>query len=534
MKKTIRLILLAVLLYQPFLITFLFGETPIPFFGNVNLNIDAETIFATNLENGSTGLKTTAGFGLWFEYIPYADRNITPRRDALSVSLKLSNSAIYAWRGYGYIDESNGLNTNVNNGYIEKPSDVTGDQAMSIWFDTFIAQLEYNRYWIRIAGIEPEVSLSQASIRSVFDPITKNRTAIDKNRLYLPLFHTAAHYRPWPNHGIVPVISQDLVHLNRREVPVAGNLSAGMKSEFADLTVKAGTWKSGEENTDNSWVGGFDATLRPDLSNTINLSFLGAVNYGVIDLNNDIDKNDPAQNKEALVENPLAFGLGYEYRFDLPRRMVIKPYAGVDFIYQAKTGDYDWEAGGGLQWFFRGTGAQFKRNTTIGGIRIGDVAIPAALIMGMNVNKEGIINGVVSINEDPHTSSIPRFGGFLLLELMNINGKAYTAWDEKTKGKKTYNDFLWAGMVQLEYLAHDKIMPYVFVRYMPAILPQDMRTDDPVFDKKYITLTSKLGCRFTPINYFSVDFWYERNDFSENSNWKFNNGVISVSFAISL
>ncbi|MDR2701832.1 MAG: hypothetical protein LBB72_05325 [Spirochaetaceae bacterium] len=530
MKKTIRLVLLIILLLPPFPALHLFGETPLPFFGNVNLNIDAETIFAANLENGATGLSTSAGFGLWFEYVPYSDRNITPRRDALSVSLKLSNSAIYAWRGYDYQFMDGGSNEK----YVPKPNDVVIDQATSIWFDTFIAQLEYNRYWIRIAGIEPEVSLSQASIRSVFDPITQNRTAIDKNRMYLPLFHTAAHYRPWPNHGIVPVIAQDLVHLNRREVPVAGNVSAGLKSEYADFTLKAGSWKSGEENTENSWIGGFDITLRPDLSNTVNLSFLGAANYGVIDLNNDIDKNDPAQNKEALTENPLAFGLGYEYRFDLPRRMVIKPYAGVDFIYQAKNGEYDFEAGGGLQWFFRGTGAQFKRNTTIGGARIGDVAIPAALVLGMNVNKDGVINGVVSINENPLFSPLPRFGGFLLLELMNINGKPFKAWDEKTKSEKTYNDFLWAGMVQLEYLAHNKIMPYVFARYMPAIMPADLRTDDPVFGKDYITLTSKLGCRFTPIDYFSVDFWYERNDFSNDGSWKLNNGIVSVSFAISL
>jgi hypothetical protein len=513
----------------------LFADIAIPFFGGNNFAIDAETIFAADMNDGSTGLLSRLGVGLWFEFTPYGDRNITPRRDALSVSLKLANSAFYAWRGYGFTNDDTGrVNGTMYDGYIGKPNDVAIDQATSIWFDTFIAQLEYNRYWLRIAGIEPEISFSMASIRSVFDPVINNRTAIDKNRMHLPLFHTAAHYRPWPNHGIVPVIGRDLVHLNRREVAIAGNLSAGMKTEALDLVLKAGSWKVATENVDNSWIGGADLALRPDLLNTINFSFLGAVNYGTIDLDNPIDKNDPMQDPQALVENPLAFGLNYEYRLDMPRRMVLKPYVGADFIYETKSSDYDWELGGGLQWYFRGTGAQFKRNTPIGGARIGDVEIPAAFFLGMNVNRAGIINGVISINEDPHSSPLPRFGGFLLAELMNIGGKAYTAWDAKTNGEKTYNDFLWAAMIQIEYLAHEKVMPYVFLRYMPAIMPADLRSDDPVFGKEYKTITSRLGCRFTPINYFFVDLWYERNDFSQDNDWVTDKGLISISFGISM
>jgi len=546
MKKTICIVLLSL----PLVSGFLFGEINLPFFGNSNFTIDADTTFVTNLENGATGLRTTAGFGLWFEYIPYADRNLTPRRDALTVSLKLANSAIYAWRGYGFsTDEAfyvNDANGDVYNGNISRPSDVTGDQAMSIWFDTFIAQLEYNQYWVRIAGIEPEITLSQASIRSVFDPIIENRTAIDKNRMYLPLFRADAHYRPWPNHGIVSVIGRDLVNLNRREVSIAGNLSAGMNTENFDLTLKAGSWKNGRENIDNSWLGGVDFTLRPDLSNTIKLSFLGAINYGVVDLSGDggipdgedsstkRDKNDPMADPRSLVENPLAVGLGYDYRIDLPRRMVLRPYAGFDFIYETKSKEYDWEAGGGLQLYFRGTNSQFKRNTSIGGARIGDVGIPAALMLGANVNKDGIINGVVSFNEDPRSSSIPRFGGFLLAEFMNIGGKDYAVKSNGGATTTSYNDFLWAGMVQLEYLLHDRIMPYIFAQYMPAIMPVNLRTDDPIYGKDYITLISKVGCRFAPIDHFAVDFWYERNDFAKDGDWQLDNGLISVCFSVSL
>jgi hypothetical protein len=512
------------------------AEIPLPFFGNNNFDITADTIFSADVNNGSTGLLTSIGLGLWFEFVPYQDRNITPQRDILSVSLKLANSAVYAWRGYDFqfMDEDS------NGKYVPKPNDVNVDQATSIWFDTFIAQLEYNRFWLRVAGIEPEVTLSQASIRSVFDPLINNRTAVDKNEMYLPLFSTGGHYNPY-NVGVTSVINRDLVHLNRREVEIAGNLSAGMKTELFDLTLKAGAWKIASANDKNSWIAGADFSMRPNLTNTINFSFLSAVNYGTVTILNKSDDsslNDPMGDPKALEENPMAFGLGYEYRINLPKRMVIKPYAGFDFIYETKSSEYDWEIGGGLQWFFRGAGTQFKRNTKIGGVVLGDVEIPAALIIGMNVDKSGILNAIISFNENPRTSPIPRFGGFFDFELMNIAGREYTSlhYDgaSSTFSQKDYNDFLWAAVIQLEYLLHDKVMPYIFVRYTPAIMPADRRGESPVFGKDYQTVTSKLGCRFTPLKYFAFDLWYERTDFSEKNEWKIDNGLLSVMFGVSL
>jgi hypothetical protein len=512
-----------------------FAEIKIPFFGGNSFQAGTETTFAVDANDGSTGLEAAWYAGLWFEYVPYADRNITPQRDTLSVSLKLSNSAIYAWRGYDFLNAppDTSLKKEVQNGYVGMPNDVTSDQAMSIWFDTFVAQLEYNQFWIRLAGLDPEVTFSQASIRSVFDPIIKNRTAIDKNRMYLPFFHSAAHYRPWPNYGIVPVIGYDLVHLNRREVIIAGNLSAGMKNEILDAMLKVASWKTAEENVDNSWVFGGDVTMRPDLFQTITVSLFSALNYGTTQYikQDGTVLNDPIADKNALVENPFAAGLGYEYRINLFGRQVMKPYVGADFIYETKNNEYKWEVGGGLQWFFRGTGAQFKRNTSIGGERIGDVEIPAAFILGMNINHDKIVNAVISLNEAPQSSPIPGLGGFMNIELMNIGAQDYTALDGKT-----YGDFLWAGAVQVEYLVHEKIMPYVFVRYMPSLMPLgfDMKTDDPIFDKDHLTLTSKLGCRFMPLQFFSVDFWYERIDYREKKTWTRDDGRLSVCFAIIL
>jgi hypothetical protein len=306
---------------------------------------------------------------------------------------------------------------------------------------------------------------------------------------------------------------------------IAGNLGAGMKGEIFDVTIKAGTWKNGKDNDKNSWIGGADFTWRPDLSNIINFSLLGAINYDTVIM----DKNDPMANPSALKENPFAFGLGYEYRFDLPGRMVIKPYAGVDLIVEAKTGEIDFEAGAGLQWFFRGTGARFKRNTSIGGAKLGDVEIPAALVIGFNADDNGIINGILSINEDPHSSLLPRFGGFLDLELMNITGKEYVA-----PNGTVYNGFLLAGMIQLEYLAHDKIMPYLFFSYIPAIMPLNRATGNPIYGRENKNLTSRLGCMFTPIKHFSFDIWYERIDKGDKNGWTPDKGLFAMNFRISL
>jgi hypothetical protein len=545
MKKT----LYAALIFTVCVLTGvnLHAEISLPFFGNNNFDITTDTTFSADMNNGATGLKTTIGLGLWFEFVPYQDRNITPQRDILSVSLKLANSAFYAWRGYNMFYEEGGSNNNLeqdSSGYnVYKPNDVQVDQATSVWFDTFIAQLEYNMFWLRIAGIEPEVTLSQASIRSVFDPLINNRTAIDKNEMYLPLFSTGGHYNPF-NVGVTSVINRDLVHLNRREVEIAGNFSLGMKTELFDLALKVGAWKTASMNETNAWVFGTDFSIRPDLSNTITFSFLSAVNYEEVKILNKSDDtgnsvlDDPLSDSMALAENPIALGLGYEYRINLPKNMVIKPYAGFDFIYETKSGEYAWEIGGGLQWFFRGTGAQFKRNTKIGGVTLGDVEIPAALIIGMNVNQNGIVNAVISFNENPRTSPIPKFGGFFAIELMNIAGKEFTSlhYDgtSSTFSDKPYNDFLCAAVIQLEYLLHDKIMPYVYLRYMPAIMPANRRAESPIFDKDYQTITSKLGFRFTPFKYFAFDIWYERTDFSDKGEWEYDNGLLSMLFGISL
>jgi hypothetical protein len=69
---------------------------------------------------------------------------------------------------------------------------------------------------------------------------------------------------------------------------------------------------------------------------------------------------------------------------------------------------------------------------------------------------------------------------------------------------------------------------------MPAIMPVNLRGEDPIYGNDYVTLTSKFGCRLTPFDHFSVDLWYERNDFRDKGEWAPDDGLLSVTFGISL
>jgi hypothetical protein len=122
---------------------------------------------------------------------------------------------------------------------------------------------------------------------------------------------------------------------------------------------------------------------------------------------------------------------------------------------------------------------------------------------------------------------------------MNLAGKEYYSWQGDPPARKVYNDFLWAAMAQIEYLADEKIMPYVFVRYLPgiqSIVPGYKIDPDPtpVYGKEYISLTTKAGCQLMFFKYFTIDLWYERNDFAEKKKWTLDDGLISCNFRISL
>lgn len=539
----------------------MFADVAVPFFGGNNMGMDFNTTFAADLNDGSTGLETNLGCDLWFEFTPYKDMGLNPRRDRLSAALKMSNTAIYAWRGYNF---NNSGSSNINDIGVR-------DQAKSIWFNTLIAELQYGEWWLRAAGIDPQITMSQASIRSMLDNNMSNRTG-DKNQYFrLPLFHSGGPYSG--NGGTVSVIGRDLVHLSRREVEIYGMYSAGFNGVDFQANVKAGSWKNGENNDDNSWVFGADATWNPTMKQKVSLSALYAINYGTYTAPADTSRetlpsdseeitttvvvssaNDPEADASALVEAPLALGLGYEYNINIGGFGVLRPYAGFDFVYQTALAseaihdDYDWEVGGGLQWLFRGTGAQFKRDKKLGGMQLsGDTANQVGFGAGFNMNKDGVINGILSFNEDPAASPIRNLGGFFQMEFMNIGGKEYLA-----PNAQVYDEFLFACIAQMEYRVNRNVMPYIFAWYVPSIdygaaegTDADGNTiysrqaynnynDNPTYDANNLTLTTKLGCKITPFERFYIDVWYERTDQKAGDTWSLDAGLISVCCGINL
>ncbi|MCR5217922.1 hypothetical protein [Treponema sp.] len=538
--------------------SFLFADIQIPFFGGNSGGLDFGTTFAADLNDGSTGLATTMGCDLWFEFTPYTDLGLTPRRDKLSVSLKMSNTAIYAWRGY-----------NFNNSGVSEINDIgSRDQAKSIWFGSLIAELQYGEWWLRAAGIDPQITMNQASIKSVLDNNMQERTG-DKNQYFrLPLFHSGGPYSG--NGGTVSVIGRDLVHLNAREVEIYGMYSAGYKGLDFQANVKAGSWQNGEDNNKNSWVFGADMAWNPTFNTKLTFTGLYAMNYGTYTassssretLDSDDEENtatvvmsaanDPEADASALVEQPLALGAGIEYSIGIPGFGSLRPYAGVDWVRQTEIdwgedGDWDLEVGAGFMWLFRGPGASFKRNYSLGGMQLsGDTANRVGLGAGFNMNRDGIVNGILSFNEDPAASPIKNLGGFFQVELMNITGKDYTA-----PTGTVYSDFLYAFIAQLEYKATDKVMPYIFGWYVPSVNYGAAYTDEngetqysryaynnyndsPTYEKDSLTLTSKLGVKITPSAHYYLDIWYERTDQKSGDEWSTDAGLVSVKVGIKL
>lgn len=567
----------------------LFAEISIPFDGGNNSGIDLYSTFAVDLNDGSTGIVTNFDADLWFQYTPYADRNITPNRNKFSASLKMTNSACYAWRGYNF-------NTD-NASFVNDKGSV--DQAKSIYFGTFIAQLQYGPWWIRLAGIDPQITMSQASIRSMLQNVINERTG-DKNQYFrLPLLHSGG---PYSGHGgTTSVLARDLVHLNRPDVEIYGMYSVGYDGRDVQVDLKGGSWKDGHHNEGNAWVVGADVSWNVTLKSKLTFNAIYAINYSEYEkssydtretLPSDQSQEDVANHgmlpptstvvhpssddsmadNNAMTEAPFAFGLGFQHNFDLKGFGVLRPYVGVDFIFQTSPAsepihdDFDFEVGGGVEWLFRGTGATFKRDKKLGGMQLsGDTANQVGLGLGVNVDRNGVVNAVLSFNEDPESSPIKNFGGFFQVEFMNIGGQEYQSpkrWDGSVKGADgkdgalvdgpVYNDFLVACIVQLEYRVNRVFKPYVFAWYVPSVdygasskledgttvysrNPYNNYNDNPTYNWDDVFLLTKIGCRITPFDHFYIDAWYQRTDIKNGSrgeDWDLDTGMISFCFGV--
>lgn len=473
--------------------SFLMADLSTNFMGGNNFDIETITTFAGDLNDGSTGLETEMSLGLWFEPMTYADRGISPLKDNLSVSLTLTNSAIYAWRGY-----------TIENGEDQSsiPNDVTSDQADSIWFDNISAEVMYGDYWIQTTGLYPEISVSQASIFTVFDSIMENTTASDKNSLPLPLFSEGN----WYVDGIKSVIGRDLLRAvnvpKNRQVPVGGILSSGYNGEDFSLDVSAGSWISDdEEKSKNSWVVGLNLNWKPNLSSSISFSSLAAFNYEDIDNSSD--------DLTVISKNPLAIGLNYENRIKLPGKVILKPVIGADIFYNQTDENIDWEIGGGLKYYMHGSNSSYSYDVLSGS---GEVAFFASA----NINNDNQVNGILSFNEDPKLSFIPNTGGFFQIELMNM-----TSINDE--------DFLWAGVGNIEYLINNTFSIFIFEKYIQGDV------ENQTYSKDIQNFNSKIGVNIDILEYFNIEISYERTDIlSEKADDVIDLGLISTEFKISM
>jgi hypothetical protein len=483
-----RKIIYILFLFLPSLLT---AQLSTDFFGGNNLNIEAKTIFQGDLTDGSTGLETTMSIGLWFEHMGYSDRGIFPVKDDISVSLNLANAAIYAWRGYT-VKNTQDMSF--------KPDNVGSDQANSIWFNDISAEIIFGSFWIKAAGLKPKISVSQASVFSVFDSIMANTTAKDKNELPLPLFSSGN----WYVDGIKSVIGRDLLGAvnipKSRQVPVGGILSAGYKGDDIIFDISAGSFKNGKDNNDNSWVTGFNLDWKPNLNSKINISSLGAFNY-----ENSIKEDEKLT---VISKNPLALGVNYEVRIKLKDKAILKPVIGADIFYNQIGSKFLWEAGGGIKLYPHGSNSSYGYSILGGSGEVG-------LFISANINQDNMVNGIVSFNESPKTSLIPNLGGFLQAEFMNITG---------TGGK----DFLWAGIGYMEYLIKNNMKIYAMEKFIPG----DIEDHTYSWDRK--NFNTKIGIKLSPLEYFNIDFSYQRNDKISGNKKEWDAGIISTEFKISM
>ncbi|QEN04381.1 hypothetical protein EW093_06605 [Thiospirochaeta perfilievii] len=472
--------------------TILMAQMTTDYLGGNNFNIETSTIFSGDLNDGSTGLETAMSIGLWFEFMGYSDRGILPLKDELSVSLTLTNSALYAWRGY----------TLESGEYVSfTPDDVTSDQADSIWFDNISAELMYGDFWLKTTGLSPEISVSQASIFSVFDSIMANTTASDKNPMPLPLFSQGN----WYVDGIMSVIGRDLLGAvnvpKNRQVPVGGLLSSGYDGEDFQIDVSAGSWTNGVDNNENAWVFGLNFNWKPTLDSTLEFSSLAAFNY-----ENIIDEDN---NLTVISKNPIAVGLNYERRVKIGEKSILKPVIGTDIFYNQEQNNLEWEVGGGLKIYQHGSNNSYYYEV-LGGS--GDVG----LFIAANINQDNQVNSIITFNEDPNLSFIPKTGGFFQIELMNIT-------------EINNQDFLWAGVGQVEHLINDKATVYIFEKYIPGDV------ENKTYSKEIKTFNSKIGLRLLITDNFDIDISYERTDILN----KFTDdvvdlGLISTMFRITM
>ncbi len=557
-----------------------FAEFNVPFFNGASSALEVSTTFTGDLNDGSTGLYTDMGCDLWFELTPFKNYGTTERKNPITISLSASGW-VTAWRGYTITGKDNFAD--------EKDNDEDGIES-TFALTNLSAKIQYRKVWASIAGIYPQITMNTTSIRTMFDDVIAEDYDDDNQYFQLPLLHVGGGYS---TPKISQVIGMDLVHLDEREVQIYGMYAVGYDGDMFKAILKAGSWKNGYKNADNSWVFGADFSLTPVLGSKISFTSLYAINYDVYSpaeksrdkLTSDDEvitsTTSSSQNtdgfqdedEKALAEAPLAFGIGYEHDFQVGSAGVLRPYVGADFLFQTKrtaelkaarpyVDDFQFEIGGGIEWLFFGAGKMYAHSDKVGGMQLANgPSSRVGMGIGANVNQNGVLNAVFSLNVDPRTSPI-KLGGYIEAEFMNITRKSYWAPDGSSRkendkevgsyyDRTKYDDFLWAILAQVEFQATKVIMPYIFAWYVPSANYMASSYSSqyitrsayanfnvkPTYNPKDVTLTTKVGVRLTPFDHVWFDLWYERTDIKDHSNgkgWKTDTGMISFTVGINL
>lgn len=424
------------------------------------LGIEASTAFVADLDDGSTGLETNVGLELYLPLFPAKTRGVLDPNgyEQPGVRLLFKNLCFQWLETYATVG-GNYKQDNFNS-WVARP--------LVLSFDSLSADVVWKHFFVQVAGTTNPMEQDKASLCSIFDKVidTDDRWYIKKEY--------ALYYKTRYNKLDLPMLGT----MNRNFIDkdydyselVSGQMGAGVEYRKFTVMAKAASLYNGEDNDNNAWMFGLDAAVYPTENISIKPNVIAAVNC-----------------QKDLGTNPFTAGISADYKIPLKGTMVLKPFVGFDYAADTSSSDWIWEAGGGAYLYFRGTD-YLASHRDIDYDEIVPVGISAAMNAGQQSGGRAVVNAVVSGFElADRNAVVPNLGYFFQFEAADI-----TASD----------DVHTAVCGQVEYLIANKILPYVFGKYYP-----EMSTNKEHYLGNTL-LNAKIGCYFTPIQYFSLDVNY--------------------------
>jgi hypothetical protein len=450
---------------------------------NGSLGLETSTTFAADLNDGSTGLETKAGIELVLDLFPRADRGTPlPEGQGAAVRLQLKNAAFTWWNAY----QTNGGN------YEQDDFNSWTARPLILSFDSLESDVVWKNFFLRVVGTKTVMRTNLVSLRSIFDDVmdAADRFYVFKNQA----LWASQRYNIQAFPLLKGRLDRDLVDIDYRSSGnVSGILAGGVEFDKFSLTLKAASKANGKDNNDNAWLAGADLSVVPFENFKIDATGFAAINYDA-----------------AGAENPYTAGIAVEYRLPFSDALILAPFAGFDFSYEKTQEKTTWEAGGGALLYTRGLDERLSYR-----ILDYDDVIPVGFSLSADINADSQFNALFSWFDPASEDSLIRnFGGFLQFEIADILSKSGNSPD-------------YAVLAQFEYSINGRFFPYIRGGYKPEITGETTRTGAFV-------VTSAVGCYIKPINFFAVDCRYERNDRQETSGFNADNGLLSLSFVVTM